>query len=90
MARFPYREVIELYSTGMSMKKVAYLCGIGINKARDVLVSSNPSRYQQLVPKRVTTQWAGRVSQGLLTAGPLVGAPPLCCAVALGLSLLAV
>lgn len=48
MARFPYREIIELYSTGISMKKVAYLCGIGINKARDVLVSSNPSRYQQL------------------------------------------
>lgn len=32
MARFPYREMIELYSTGVSMVKVAYLCGTGITR----------------------------------------------------------
>ncbi len=37
MARYPYREVIELYSTGLSIEKVAYLCGVGICKAGDVL-----------------------------------------------------
>lgn len=37
MARYPYREMIELYSTGISMEKVAYLCGTGVSKARDVL-----------------------------------------------------
>lgn len=73
MARSPYREIIELYSTGISMKKVAYLCGIGINKARDVLVSSNPSRYQQLgaeCAREVYTRGGGdRIEEAFVRAG---------------------
>ena len=36
MARYPYREVIELYSTGLSIEKVAYLCGVGMPMIRVV------------------------------------------------------
>lgn len=37
MARYPYREIIGLYSTGLSEGKVAHLCGCSIGKAGDVV-----------------------------------------------------
>ena len=37
MARYPYREVIEPNSTGLSIERVAYLCGVGVCKAGNVL-----------------------------------------------------
>ena len=37
MARYPYREIIGLYSTGLSEGKVAHLCGCSTGKAGDVV-----------------------------------------------------
>ena len=40
MSRFPYRQIVELKSVGLSDKKVSFLCGCGVNKVRDVLAAA--------------------------------------------------
>ena len=53
-AAYPYREIIELASTGISRAKVGYLCGCGEVKVKDVLERAAAVGLAWPVPPELT------------------------------------